>query len=257
MLEYLTLVFDGQSSKNLHLICANGTGNSGLYQDHFIANKNINETTIPGRSRPYFLSVTRNPIEIDLTLASIDGTKFDEEQLQTIQQWLDKDTYTEFYFDEYPLYHYFGIIYADNSFTHNGLGDGYFPIKIRCDSPFPYSYEIANDRPITVPSDGLYYTLENKGNQILQPYIQLQKIGNGSIAIMNLTNGGNTLKINNLKDGETITIDSENEDITSDLDNVYHFDDHNGIWLNLPIGRNRLFLNGQCKLKFSYRYIYS
>jgi phage-related protein len=257
LLEYLTLVFDGKKSSDFDLSCANGTGGNSLYQERFVANKTINETTIPGRSRPYFLSVTREPIEIDLILAPTDDTQFTEEQIKLIQQWIDKDTYTEFYFEEYPLYRYFGIMYSDSSFSHNGLGNGYFTIKIRCDSPFPYSYEITNQGLIEVPSDGLYYTLENKGNQILQPYIQIEKIGDGLISIMNLTNGGQQCVIDNLKDGEVITIDNQNEDISSDLDNVYHFDDHNGVWVNLPIGRNRLFFNGQCKVKLSYRYIYS
>jgi phage-related protein len=109
---------------------------------------------------------------------------------------------------------------------------------------------------IEVSSDGLYYTLENKGDEYLKPYIQLEKIGDGSISIMNLTNGGQQCVIDNLKDGEVVTIDNENEMIESSLDNVYHADDHNDTWVELPVGRNRLFFNGECKVKMTYRYIY-
>jgi phage-related protein len=180
-----------------------------------------------------------------------------EESLQLIRQWLNKDTYSEFYFEEYPMRHYFGIMFSDNTLSHNGVGEGYFSVKIRCDSPYSYSPAITNQNIIEVQDKGLYYTLENKGDMILKPYIELQKIGDGTISIMNLTNGGQQCIIQNLKNGEIIEIDSENEDISTNLDNVYHFDDHNDTWVNLPIGRNRLFFNGKSQIKLHYRYIYS
>jgi phage-related protein len=254
MLEYLTLNFDGKSSSDFGIICANGSGNS-LYEDLFVANKSIEEDSSPDRNIPYFKDVTLSPLDFPpLTLYWTDG--FNEEGLQLIKQWLNKKTYSEFFFEEYPIRHYFGLLYADNSLSHNGLGQGFATIKIRCNSPYAYSPAITNQNTITIPSEGKDLMIENKGDEFIYPSIQFTKIGDGDFSILNLTDGGNTFTLTELKDNETITIDNYNEEIDTDLPNIYRYENHNGNFLKLPVGRNRLIIRGECKLKYHYRYVY-
>jgi phage-related protein len=254
MLEYLTLNFDGKSSSDFGIICANGSGNS-LYEDLFVANKSINEDTTPDQPIPYFKSVSFSPIEFPpLTLYWTSG--FNEQGLQLVKQWLNKKTYSEFFFEEYPIRHYFGILYADNSLNHNGIGQGFATIKIRCNSPYAYSPGITNQNLLNIPSEGKNIVIENKGDIEMYPYLQFTKIGDGNFSILNLTDGGNIFSLTDLKDNEMITVDGDNEDIETDIPNTYRFENHNGIFLKCPVGRNRLFIQGECKLKYYYRYVY-
>lgn len=252
----MNLVFDGKKASDFDIVCANGTGNNSLYGETFVASKSINEDTDTQREKPYFRSVTNSPITLNLVLGQVDSNapKLTPEALQLIKQWINKDEYCEFYFEEYPIRHYFGIMTADSTLNHNGLGEGYINVQIRCDAPYAYS-PVMSDY-INVPSEGIKYELWNKGDRIMIPDVEFTKIGNGSLSILNQTDRGNQTTIANLLDGETIQMSGEQEILLSSLDNVYHADDFNDKWLTCPIGRNRLFINGQCKLKLYWRYLY-
>lgn len=254
--QFLYLNFDGKSCRRLNIACVNGTGNNSLYQDTFVASKTINEDTETDRDRPYFKSVSKSPITIQLILGKVDPSapSLTMESLQQIKQWINKDTYSEFYFEEYPMRHYFGMMSGDSTLNHNGLGEGYIPIQIRCDSPYAYSPAMSDY--IHVPSDGIEYMLENRGDEIMYPSVELTKIGNGYISILNQTNRGNQTVITNLKDGETVYLDSEHEILESSLENVYHADDFNDVLFECPVGRNQLKIFGECKMKLNWRYVF-
>lgn len=252
MLEYVTLNFNGKSSSDFGIVCANGTGN-GQFQDIFAANKTINEDTTTQQPIPYFKYVSKAPLDLPpINLFWTNG--FNEEGLQLVKQWLNKDTYSEFYFEEYPIRHYFGMMYADDTLTHNGAGEGFATIKIRCNGPYAYSPMITDYREI--PDEGKFIEINNKGDYKLCPYIKLTKTGDGDFSILNFADGGNQCIFTGLKDGETITVDGENEIIETDLPNTYRYDNHNDVFLKLKLGINRLFVNGTCKMKIFYRYIY-
>lgn len=247
--KYLDLVFDGKSSKRAGFMCVQTQ--DGLYSDPFVASKTINENAVENRDVPYFRSVSSQPLEFDLNLYWLN--KITENGEQLLRQWLNKKTYSEFYFNEYSIRRYFGIMTTGTQ-NYSGADEGFTTLHIRCNSPYAYSPAMSDY--INISSDGINYTLENKGDELMHPYIQLEKIGDGYVSIMNLTNGGKTCVVDSLKDGETITIDNDNEMIESDIDNVYHADDHNDTWVSLPIGRNRLFIKGECKMKIYWRYVY-
>ncbi|MCO7126626.1 phage tail family protein [Sporolactobacillus shoreicorticis] len=247
--KYLNLVFDGKESRKSGFMCVQL--NEGLMSDTFIANKTINETSAEKRDVPYFRSVSSSPLEFDLNLLWIN--KITEKGEQLLRQWLNKKTYSEFYFKEYPIRRYFGIM-TTASQNYSGANEGYTSIHIRCNSP--YAYSPAFHDYINVPDEGRNYELWNRGDQLMFPFIEFTKIGDGSLAIVNKTNGNDTLAIDNLKDGEVVTIDNDNEMIESNRDNVYHANDFNDVWLKCPLGRNRLFINGKGKMKMYWRYVY-
>lgn len=180
---------------------------------------------------------------------------FNEKGLQLVKQWINKDKYSEFFFEEYPIRHYFGMMYADGTLTHNGSGEGFATVKIRCNGPYAYSPAIVSPM-YTVSSEGKYIDIENKGDESCEPFVEFTKIGDGDLSILNLNDGGNQCIFVSLKDGETITVDGQNEIIETDLPNTYRYDNHNDVFLKLKLGINRLFVNGTCKIKFYYRYIY-
>lgn len=87
------------------------------------------------------------------------------------------------------------------------------------------------------------FTITNTGDTVCKPEIWIKKTGgSGDIKLMNETNG-QVLELKNLNDGETVYIDSENEDIVSDLPMTYRYNDHNNVFLELEVGDN--FIAGE------------
>lgn len=109
----------------------------------------------------------------------------------------------------------------------------------------------ANNRPSFSSIDLKLYGAKriiNTGDRVCKPEIWIRKTnGSGSITLTNRTNN-QTLKFENLNNGEEIYIDNENEDIVSSLPSIYRFDDHNGVFLKLEVGENILTGTGDFEL---------
>jgi len=250
--EFLYFVYDGIKSSDMGVTSV--STDSGLFEETFVANKTINEEKIRGRTKPYFMGTDREPLEFPLTLWFENG--FDNEKLRSIKRWLDQDLYKEFYFPEQNERRYFCMMHGDSTIHHNGVGEGYFQITMRCNDSFVYSplyiddwIDFSNN-----PSNGTEITFENKGDVELKPELFIEKVGNGDISITNYTDNGNIFELRNLYNGEIIYVDNENEEIESDIPGVYRYSDHNDVFLNFLFGVNRLLVKGKCKLQFRYRF---
>lgn len=92
----------------------------------------------------------------------------------------------------------------------------------------------------------------NHGDIECKPEIWITKIGDGNISLKNNTDGGKEFTFSNLKDGETIYIDNDNQYIESSLKNIYRYDDFNNYYLTLVRGHNLIKVNGNCKLNMRY-----
>lgn len=100
--------------------------------------------------------------------------------------------------------------------------------------------------------------LENLGDLPIKPKIWIRKKnGNGTIALTNV-NTNQTLTIQNLINNEEIYINCEKEDIVSDRQHlgVYRYDDHNGEFLELPLGVSILKGFGDFDMDVRYQNIF-
>src|SRR5690606_29854000 len=103
-------------------------------------------------------------------------------------------------------------------------------------------------------TQGSNIEFENYGDGICKPIITLEKIGEGNISIVNLSDGGNELKIFNILNGDVLVIDCENEQIDTEVAGVFHYENHNNKYLRFVRGINRLKVYGNCKLQFKYQF---
>lgn len=100
-----------------------------------------------------------------------------------------------------------------------------------------------------------YITITNKSDITIYPEILIKKYGKGNIKINNLSTG-QVFKFNDIENDELIYIDNDKEIITSNflIDNPG--DRFNDQFLYLIRGVNTFQVDGDCNVRFRFRYKY-
>lgn len=253
MIQRLDFVYNNISSVDMGVIQVNL--DSDLFRETFIAPKRINEISIRGREKPYFLGVERETISFPLTLVFKDG--FNEDKIRAVANWLDQDFYKPFYFLDNPNKILYAMVTENSEFIHNGISDGYITLNFKCNSPYAYSplinqlYDFTNNT-----SNGTSIKIINNGDLECKPIIVIESLtNNNNITIVNNTNNI-IFSFTNLNQGEIVVVDNEAETIESSLSYVWRYDNFNGNFLKLALGINTLTVYGVCKLTFKYQFKY-
>lgn len=256
MREAINFSFDGISSEDMGVIIASPNG--GLFEEAFLPTRNIVETTVSSRNKPYFQRVESSPLSFSLSIFIQEWR--DRQNLRQIAKWLMKDYYVPLVFETNPDRVFYAIFEGDSTLIHNGCKDGYVKLNVRCSSPFTYShtqvFELIQIREATPLSKT--FSLLNSGDMSIKPRMWITKQnGNGSISIQN-EESNQTLTLSNLLNNEKIFIDLENDTIVSDLEylNIYRYEDHNNEWIELIEGENTLICNGDFDIEIEYEMVY-
>lgn len=233
--------------------------NSGMLEEQLMSEQSITEEKIRHNDTPYFIGVERSPFSVEFSFAFEDN--FDEEKLRVITNWLgNQPYYKELYFSNNIDRRYFVIYNESPKLIHNALEQGYITINMRSISPYTYSPVIAGGQyDLSVNSgNGSEIMIQNLGNMNTAPVIEIEKVGNGEIEIINYSNSENSnFRLTSLVDREKVIIDCEKEDISSDIPLTYHFDHVYGRYPSFVRGLNLLKVKGNCKITFKYRYIFN
>jgi len=226
-----------------------------LYEETFAANRTIKETKVKNNDTPFFESIDAEPLSFPLTLYV--NKRFNENDLSNIKKWLLLDNYAPLSFEADLDKVYYAAFHDVSNLKHNGLGDGYITVQVRCDSPYSYSHMISSSYyDTTDPLTPVPIEIDNSGELPIMPIIHIQKIGNGSIEIENLSCYSTPFKIEDLQDGERITIDCANEIIETNLLGILRYDSSNEEYLKLTTGINRIKIAGDCIIRFEYEFKY-
>lgn len=134
MLEGIHFSYDGVKSSDMGLINCKIDG--GMFEETFLATRKINETTIAGREKPYFLGVEYEPLEFNLTFAFEDS--YDENRIREVARWLNQSYYKPFHTVDNPNRIFYCMMDGDSELIHTGAKRGYINLKFRCDSPYAY-----------------------------------------------------------------------------------------------------------------------
>jgi phage-related protein len=224
---------------------------SGLYEDDIGANRNIIEQTNNQTDRRYFNRIQRDPYEFELNLLLEEGRT--DEQIQSIFKWLLNDYYEELYFEDEVDRVYYCLPISQPKLFHNGLNQGYITIQMRCYDSYLYSREITSVFELSSnPVEGSTITLSNDGHTDILPFITILA-KESTIKLQNLVTNEVT-QFTGLNVGETITLDNENEEITTNVVGEYRFSNHNDVFVRILPSGNQFKVNGKCVLTFKYRY---
>ncbi len=111
----------------------------GLFKENFLPNRKIIEKKIANREKPYFQRVEHEPLSFSLSFAIADWEN--PETLRKLARWFFQPYYKPLVFDSNPNRVFYAIFEGDSSVFHNGMGEGYIELNIRCDSPYSYTFE--------------------------------------------------------------------------------------------------------------------
>ncbi|MGD7047096.1 phage tail protein [Rossellomorea marisflavi] len=248
--ESLYFSFAGRKSTEFPIV--NVSLGSGMFEESLTSSKSIVETSVAGNNVPYFQRIKREPITFSLRFAFTEP--WNDEMIDEVIRWLDVDYYEPLFFSSNIDRIYYGMIVDSIEQIHNGLSEGYVNLNVRCNGAYKYSPEITS--PIYEIDNEDLIEIVNTGHLPTSPLIFIQKIGDGSLTIENLSSTDEVFFIKDLKDNEQLTIDCESRRIETNLENVNHYDDFNDNYIELSVGYNEYRIIGDCRIKFEYQFLY-
>lgn len=237
-------VFDGISSYEYGLTVYDfGSQSEG---GRFTSGASIMEDRTPNRYTPLFYGVTQNtPLTFTLTFGAdpetIDEGKWlDRWELEVISRWLTghrQYKYLEVVQPDMEAVRYRCLI-TDLQYSTYGKMPWALTCTVTCDSPFAYLYPEVTEY---IVGGTLRKTLRSRASSFYYyPKIDLIIYGN-SFSIKNLSDNGRVFSFSELPGGETrISIDNENEIITTTKTGLNPYDKFNFRFLRLVPGNNEL-----------------
>jgi len=254
--ESLYFTYDGINFYEEFGIMNIHVDNSGLYQETFLSNRNIIEQTTRYNQKPYFIEAIESPKQIQVSFAFYNG--FDEDKLHAVARALKKDYYCPLIFSENPDKIYYALCIDENNLIHTGNSQGYISLQFRLNSPYVFSpvystvlYDLSSNEV-----GGTNITLTNSGDINMFFVATIQVISGGTFSIVNLSDGGKKMSFTGIANNEIITINTENEDITTDQILTYRYDklSSDSVFMTIPYGINSLQIYGNVKLQFYYEF---
>ena len=124
--------------------------------------------------------------------------------------------------------------------------------ELECDSS--YGYSIENNIRINVKSNVPFYIFNNTDDlqNYVYPLITISPSSAGNVTLINETENFST-EIKNVKENETVTIDSKNQIIYSDIVHDLILNDFNLNWVRLLPNKNQYKLNTDAIVTFHFR----
>lgn len=244
-------IFDGKTSEEMGLYNINIS--TGLLEETLQGNRTILETRIRGNNSPLFKEIQYEPLTIPVNFYFNDN--FNNDSLAQTLYWLTPSFYKPLQFSENLNKIFYCLPVESPTLIHNCLKQGYLQLNFRCKWPWALSpiYEQIYDCTST---DETIIKFTNNGymNVLPQLYIQVDSTNlTGNVSIFNLSNANKEFAFTGLLPEEIIFIDNFTGLITTDQSNLFRYDNHNNVFLELSRGVSNLKVVGKCKIKVRYQ----
>lgn len=215
--DKINFTYNGKNTSEFGII--NVSMDNGMFDETFIANRTVNSETVKDVRKSLFNGVTYENLSFELNLAFERG--FTDELIDKVIAWLyEKEYYSKLQFEGLDKFVY-AMPNGESKIVHTGTGRGYIVISMITNSPYVFGNIVSVEKKAN--EDSVNITLDGKINPEMN--IDLYPLQDGTYSIVV---NGYTLQISNLKANEVVTINPYEEDITSSLDNVYHYSDYLG-----------------------------
>lgn len=245
----LDFEFDGIHSSTFGVYKINLESGVMLEEGNYLANKKVEGFRLNNHDRTHKTSIVKEPLVITMVLYLNKNTN--EEDEQRIKRWLETDDFCKLKF-EGQTYEYNAILQNEVRLLHDAKDDGYIELEFLTDSPYKYSSDII----IKGECNGeKTISLLNNGSKITYPVIEI-------IAVS--TNG---VEIKNVETGQFFNLEGTYENLTLDILNQYEelhsegnftnlYENHNGQFIALQVGRNTLQIKGAFYYTIRYKNVY-
>jgi phage-related protein len=261
MYESININYNGVSSASLGLLFIRFENQDN--SDTFLSDREVVFDTIQKpnshKSQTYMYGVKRQPRKFSAEFYCDDIT---DDKKSQIAKWLDINTFAPFYTDDAPERIYYCVLTGSPKYITNG-SQAIVTIEMQCQDEYSYSTLKTNTYDFLLTTGVQTATINNLGDSIISPIIELTLKGNGQTYIFNNNSNSNqTLTLatdssgNQLVDGEKLVIDCNKEIITTDRIGVFRYDNMQGKFLDFVLGTNTIKVTGNCRIVFKYQYKY-
>lgn len=215
--DKISFTYNGKNTKEFGII--NVSMDNGMFDEAFVASRTVNSETVKDVRKSLFNGVTYEDLSFELNLAF--EKDFTDELIDKVIDWLySKEYYSKLQFEGLNKFVY-AMPNGESRIVHTGTGRGYIVVSMITNSPYVYGNILSFEKRAN--QDSLSITLDGKINPEMN--IDLYPLTDGTYSV---TVNGYTLQIKNLKAHEIVTINPYEEEISSSLDNVYHYSDYVG-----------------------------
>lgn len=152
----------------------------GMFEEAFLASREIKEISIIGNDKPYFQGTSFLPLEFELTFAF--ENDYDERKIRDVARWLSPEYYKPFYTIDNPSRIFYCMLKGDSRLVHNGMKQGYITLTMRCDSPYSYTpFSIKEN--LKFQQNTVDFVFEEKEyNELMGTQVQI-KIDNSNLTV--------------------------------------------------------------------------
>ena len=236
--DKLYFKYAGVDSRSLGLISV--VLDSGMFEETYVASREVEETRIPNRIKPFFRKFNEEKLTFELVLAF--EKQFTDTSLKNIQKWLFQDYYQPLVFENHQNKIFNCVAVGDSSIIHNGLQEGYITVTMECDGPRVYGepHHLTFSKG-TRPT----FTIENDAGTF-----QFNRVFDNTDSY--------NVKVNDVQLNENIIIRSDYEQFETDRPDIFHYDDIIGDLSKLSIkkGTNVYTFTGNADYDIYYQLTY-
>lgn len=215
--DKINFTYNGKNTSEFGIISV--SMDNGMFDEAFVANRTVNSEVVRDVRKSLFNGVTYESLSFELNLAF--EKDFTDELIDKVIAWLyEKEYYSKLQFEELDKFVY-AMPNGESRIVHTGTGRGYINVSMVTNSPYVFGNIVSVEKKAN--EDSVSITLDGKTNPEMN--IDLYPLTDG---VYSIVVNGYTLQLSDLKANEVVTINPYEEDITSSLDNVYHYSDYVG-----------------------------
>jgi len=223
-----------------------------MMQDLFTSSKNINESNIRGRDKPYFQGIQKEPLSFPVSFSVHDSTDF--ERIDQVAKWLCEQEYYQPLFFTPNIHKIYYVLFMGNSdLFYISENSGYITLTARTNAPYAYSPMFITKEYQVVGTVNI--NINNAGQLPIYPeiFVTMPNEASAGFSINNLTNQNEGLSFSDLNINEELYINCEKQFINTNVFNTYRYNNMEGDFIKLLPGVNRLKLQGYTSIYFRYQ----
>lgn len=229
---------------------------SGLKENPLLPEREIISEQIFGQETPYYFGFIDRPLRFSVTISPLED-EWTTEKRREIARWLNpyRGKFAEFYTTDDINKIYFVTYLGSPNLSLTGLNQGYVTLEFQNIDQYTYTpvHEKIYDFSTIVSPTIFHY--ENMGDTLLYPdEMWIQKIGDGDLSIISLSDGGREFKFTNLFDNEIVYVRNKDAYIESSIPDRYLYSNFNMNYLRMVYGVNVLQVSSPCKIKIRTRF---
>lgn len=245
-------IYNGKSSEDYGLFICSIGGNMSTTEEGG-GGVNIHTDKTNKMDHNYLLGTSYDDV-LKFTLTFACKEPKTRLEVSEINNWLiGHDDYKKLYIEQEDMENiYFNCIMNDFRITNIAGLPCAFECEVVCDRG--WGLEDEKDYTYNISSSGNSFSHNNTShtNRITLPILTIKMSGSGDVTITNTTNNNYQTKLTGLSGGEIITLDCENEIITSSLD-LMRLSNFNKHWFELLPGNNNISVTGSVsEVKITY-----